>query len=64
MAAVFKIFEGIDDVEVNSVETGIENFLQIGIFSAEDDVLPFGVPLGDLIISLPQRIFFFKPCGL
>ena len=53
MPAVFKILESIDDVEVNSVETGIENFLQIGIFSAEDDLLPFRMPISDLIISLP-----------
>ena len=57
MRLILKIFKGIHDVEVNSVEAGGEDAVEVAIASTADDLLPFGTPIADFEIAWPFGVF-------
>ena len=55
---VLVILIGVDDVEVDAVEARVEDFLQVRpVFSVVDDLPPLRVPVADLVVAGPVRVF-------
>ena len=57
----FVIFVGIDDIEINAVETRGDDPVEIGIRRSIDELLPAGFPIADLEIFVPIGVLAVEP---
>ena len=53
----------INAVEVNAVEPGFDNALEVTILAPEDDLLPAFLPVAHAVVSRPFRVFAAEPAG-
>jgi len=57
MLLILKVFECINNIEIYTIKSMINNQVQIGIFVPKDNLLPFFIPVMNLVIIGPFRIF-------
>jgi len=58
---LFEVLERIDKIQVHPIEPGGEDLLQVGVSIPDDKVLPFQLPVANLVVAAPLRVLFCKP---
>ena len=58
-----KIFESVHNVQIDPVEAGGEDTVQVAVALAANQILPFGIPVADFVIARPRRVLTGQPCG-
>jgi len=48
---VFEKFERVYDIQVNTIKMSVKNAVQITVARTADDILPFRIPIANLVIT-------------
>jgi hypothetical protein len=61
--SLFKIFKGIYNVQIDTIETSMENAAQIAVFGTTNEVLPLGIPIPHFVVAIPVGVALGEPYG-